>query len=175
MLAKSNNSDIIENRVAASGLMNINLEDFYPRGERVVVDIKDFLSSGLIVREKEFREKVKTTDWRFYEGKLVALHCTAEAIIPLWAYMLITSSLAPFAKKVVTGDRDFLEKVLFNDTLNKIDVEKYRGKMVIINGCSQLPVPLAAFTEIVTLLQPVVKSIMFGEACSTVPIYKSKT
>jgi len=162
----------IENRVAQSSLKNFNLEDFYPKGERVLLDMADYLFEGLVLREKDFREKVKSTDWSAFQDKYVAIDCTADAIVPTWAYMLLASALEPFAKKVVMGNLQVLETVLFQKALSKIDLEEFRDERIIIKGCSKYPVPESAYVEITSLLRPIAKSIMFGEACSNVPIYK---
>ena len=162
----------IINRVEQSGLIEFNLEDHYPEGERVLVDVKDNLFQGLMLREKDFREFVKSEDWSKYKNKFVGLTCSADAIVPTWAYMLLATALEPFAKKIVFGDLKTLETMIFSDVLSKIKVEDFRDKRVVIKGCSKLPVPESAYVEITRLLRPVAKSIMYGEACSTVPIYK---
>ena len=162
----------IINRVAKSGIITINLEEFYPHGERVLFDIKDHLFQGLILKEKDFREFIKNEDWSTYTGKYVALICSEDAIVPTWAYMLLTSQLEPFVKKVVFGDLETLETVLYNEILNKLNINAYKDVRVVIKGCGDLPVPIAAFVEITRLLRPVAKSIMYGEACSMVPLYK---
>jgi hypothetical protein len=162
----------IVNKVSQSGLITIDLEEFYPEGKRVLFDIKDHLFQGLILREKDFREFIKNEDWNKYKDKFVALTCSADAIVPTWAYMLLTSQLEPVAKKVVFGNLETLETILYNDVLSKINTDDYKDARVVIKGCGNLPVPRAAFVQITSLLQPVVKSIMYGEACSTVPLYK---
>ena len=162
----------IENKVDKSGLIIFNLEDHYPKGERVLFDIKDVLFQGLILKEKDFRAFVKNHDWTQYQDKYVALYCSADAIVPTWAYMLLTTAIEPHAKKVVFGDLNVLETVLFNDALGKIKIEDFNDERVIIKGCSKYPVPEAAYVELTRLLRPVVKIMMFGEACSTVPLYK---
>lgn len=162
----------IVNRVANSSLITIDLEDFYPSGERVQFDIKDQLFQGMILREKDFREFVKNHDWEQYRGKNIALTCSADAIVPTWAYMLLTTRLAPVANMVVFGDLPALELALFKEALSKIEVEDYLGKKIVIKGCGNLPVPESAYVELTRLLQPVVATLMFGEPCSTVPIYK---
>jgi len=162
----------IINKVAQSGLITFNLEDLYPQGERVLFDIKNNLFEELILREKDFREFVKTNDWSVYKNKFVAVHCSVDAIVPIWAYMLVVAAMEPFAKKIVFGNLETLETILFYEILSKIDVEKFREERVIIKGCSNYEIPIFAFTEITRLLRPVAKSVMFGEACSTVPIYK---
>ncbi|MGE0635328.1 MAG: DUF2480 family protein [Bacteroidia bacterium] len=164
----------IINKVASSGLTEFNLEDFYPKGERVVFDLKDFLFQGLILKEKDFREALKSFDWTTYKDKYVAVLCSADAIVPSWAFMLIAVYLEPYAKRVVFGNPDMLETVLYNDALSKLDIEKFRGEKIIIKGCSKYPVPESAYVEITRLLRPVARSIMYGEACSTVPLFKAK-
>lgn len=164
----------ITNKIEQSGLIEINLDEFYPSGERAVIDVKDNLFQGLILKEKDFREYVKTNDWARYQDKFVAITCTADAIVPTWAYMLIAAALQPYAKKYVFGNLNTLETVLFNDAFSAIDPEKYRDKKVMVKGCGNVPVPESAFVEIVSLLSPVASSVMFGEACSTVPVYKKK-
>ena len=166
--------DEIINKVAQSGLVEFNLEEYYPEGERVLFDIKDQLFQGLILREKDFREFVKSKDWSLYKDQYVALVCSADAIVPTWAYMLLATALEPFAKKIVFGDLKTLETVLFNEALSKINPADYSDQRVVIKGCSNLPVPESAYVEITRLLRPVVKSIMYGEPCSTVPLYKKK-
>ena len=150
----------IVNKVAQSGLVEFNLEDLYIKGDRVVFDIKEQLFQGLILREKD---------------KMVALVCTADAIVPTWAYMLLATALEPYAKRIVFGNLEVLETVLFNESLSKIEIEKFRDQRIVIKGCSNLPVPESAYVEITRLLRPVAKSIMYGEPCSTVPIYKQKS
>ena len=164
----------IKNRVAESGLTEIHLEDFYPEGERVLIDVKNNLFQGLILKEKEFREFVKNEDWKKYQDKFVAITCSADAIVPTWAFMLIATSLQPFAKKFVFGDLKTLETILFNEALSKINPEAFKEKRVVIKGCGEIPVPESAYVELTRILTPVVKSIMFGEPCSTVPVFKKK-
>jgi hypothetical protein len=162
----------IINKIAQSGLIEFNLEEYYPTGDRVVLDIKDQLFQGLILKEKDFREFVKNEDWTKYTDKYVALTCTADAIIPTWAYMLLATALSSYAKKCVFGNLDTLETVLFDEALSGINPEQYRDGRIVIKGCSNLPVPPSAYVEITRLLKPVAKSIMYGEPCSTVPLYK---
>lgn len=164
--------DSIVNKVAQSGLITIDLEEFYPPGERVLFDIKDLLFQGLILREKDFREYIKNEDWSKYKDKYVALICSADAIVPTWAYMLLATHLEPFAKKVVFGNLETLETILYNELLSKIKIEDYKDARIVIKGCGNLPVPKAAYVQITSLLRPVAKSIMYGEPCSTVPLYK---
>ncbi len=162
----------IINKVALSGIITINLEEFYPQGERVLFDIKDLLFQGLILREKDFREFVKNEDWRKYTDKYVALICSADAVVPTRAYMLLAIQVEPYTKKVVFGDLETLETVLYNEVLNKLNINEYKDARIVIKGCGHLPVPKAAYVEITRLLRPVAKSIMYGEACSMVPLYK---
>jgi hypothetical protein len=162
----------IINKVAESGLITINLEDYYPKGERVLFDIKDLLFQGLILKEKEFREFLKNEVWNNYKNKYVAIICSADAIVPTWAYMLLASHLEPYAKRVIFGDLEMLDTILYNEILNKIDIDNYRDSRIVIKGCGDLPVPKSAYVELTRLLRPVAKSIMYGEPCSTVPLYK---
>ena len=164
----------IVNKVAQSGLVTLDPAAFYPEGERVVYDIKDNLFRGLILREKDFREFVKAHDWSQYDGKNVAVTCTADAIVPAWAYMLLANRLAPYAREVVFGNEEVLETVLFVKNIANMDVEQYRDQRLVIKGCGDIDVPVSAYVELTRKLTPVVKSLMFGEPCSTVPIYKKK-
>lgn len=162
----------IINRVATSGIVSLDLEELYHPGERVIYDIKDNLFQGMILREKDYREFLKSHDWSQYTDKNIAVICSEDAIVPTWAYMLLAIQLEPFANKVVFGDLSALEGQLFSDAICKIDPEEYRGKRVVIKGCSKFPVPISAYMDITTLLKPVAQSLMFGEPCSTVPLYK---
>lgn len=162
----------IINRVANSKLTTIDLEDFYPVGERVVFDIKDWLLEGFVLKEKDFRAYAKAHEWSQYEGKFVALTCSSEAIVPGWAFMLLSTYLAPVAKKVIVGDLETLETVLYTEIINQLDISQYRDLPVIIKGCSKRPVPQNAYLQLISKLQPVAKSIMYGEACSSVPLFK---
>ncbi|AKQ47373.1 hypothetical protein TH63_19710 [Rufibacter radiotolerans] len=160
------------NRVANSGLVTLNLEEYLHPGERVVYDIKDNLFMELMLREKDFRAFVKEHDWSQYEGKNVAIICSTEAIVPTWAYMLLASKLQPYVNRYVFGDLKALEQALLQDAISKINAEDYKDAKVVIKGCGQIPVPTYAYVEIMQKLLPVVSSIMYGEPCSTVPIYK---
>lgn len=164
----------IINKVAQSGLVTLDPAQFYAPGERVVYDIKDNLFHGLMLREKDFREFVKMHDWAQYRDKNIAITCTADAIVPAWAYMLLANRMAPYARQVVFGDAEVLETVLFVTELKALDVEQYRDQRVVIKGCGDIPVPVSAYVELTQRLTPVAKSLMFGEPCSTVPIYKRK-
>jgi hypothetical protein len=162
------------NKVAASGLITLNLEEYYHTGERVVYDIKDNLFHGLMLREKDFREFIKAHDWAAYTGKNISIIFSADAIVPTWAYMLLANKLKPYANEVVFGSLETLESVLFAKALAKIDLNAFAGERVVIKGCADIEVPVSAYVEITGLLTPVVKSIMYGEPCSTVPIFKRK-
>lgn len=162
----------ILNRVVESSLVTFDLEDLYTHGERVSFDIGSVLYEGLVLREKDFREFVKNNNWSEYTDKLVNVFCSTDAIIPTWAYMLIASCIQPYARKLVMGSTQTLEEVLFSEAIGKVEVGNFREKRVVVKGCSKVDVPDAAYFEITNKLLPVVKSIMFGEACSTVPIYK---
>ncbi|MCO4293100.1 DUF2480 family protein [Solitalea sp. MAHUQ-68] len=164
----------IVNKVANSGLISFDLALYYHSGERIVYDIKDNLFHGLILREKDFREFVKEHDWAQYQGKNVAITCSADAIVPTWAYMLLATKLEPFANRVVFGNLEALEIVLFRDALASVDLEQFRDQRLVVKGCGDIPVPISAYVEITLLLRPIVKSIMYGEPCSTVPLYKRK-
>ena len=162
----------IINRVANSKLVTIDLEDFYPSGERMILDIKDWLLDGLVLREKDFREKAKTHDWSQYQDKFVALTCSSEAIIPGWAFMLLSTYLNPVARKVVIGDLEQLETILYTEVLEKRDFSEFQDLPVIVKGCSRKPVPQNAYIQLISRLQPIARSIMYGEACSSVPLFK---
>ncbi len=164
----------IINKVAKSSLVSLDLEDHYPKGERVVYDLKDNLFMGLILKEKDFRAFLKTHDWEQYAGKNVAITCSEDAIVPTWAYMLLAIHLEPYTNKIVFGTLSDLEEKLFYDAIDSINIEDFRDERVVVKGCSKVPVPTAAYVEITRRLQPVVQSLMFGEPCSTVPLYKKK-
>lgn len=165
----------IINKVANSGLITIDLEEYYPKGERVLFDIKPLLFQELILKEKDFREFIKTNDWSVYQNKFVAVICSADAIVPTWAYMLIGIALEPFAKKIVFGNLEVLETLLFHEVLSKIDYASFKDQRIVIKGCGNLPVTTNAYIELTNKLKPVAKSIMYGEPCSTVPLYKAKS
>ena len=164
-------SEII-NRVSTSSLITLDLEDFYPEGNRIVFDIKDWLLEGFVLREKLFREEAANHDWNQYKDSYVALTCSTDAIIPAWAYMLLATHLQPYAKKVITGSLENLETVLYTQIIDKLEVTPFIDKPVIVKGCSNKPVPQNAYLLLIEKLQPVVKSLMYGEACSSVPLYK---
>lgn len=162
------------NRVAKSGIITLNLENYYPQEEILVFDIKDHLFKGLILREKDFRAVVAEHDWSQYTDKNLAIYCSTDAIVPIWAYQLATIHAAPFAKAIVHGDEKNFVVAHYNKTLASLDLEEYRDQRIVIKGCSDKPVPISAYTELARLLTPVAKKIMYGEPCSMVPLYKKK-
>ncbi|ULQ55627.1 DUF2480 family protein [Flavihumibacter rivuli] len=167
-------SDVIVNKVAESGLVTLDLETFYPKEEIVVFDLKEYLFMGLILKEKDFREAMKQLDWTVYQDKLVAVTCSADAIIPVWAYMLVASNLQPFAKDVYLGSAEELLKERFLQNIRQIDTHSLEDKRVVVKGCGDTPIGEYAYLEVTKLLRPVAKTIMYGEPCSTVPVYKKK-
>ena len=166
-------NDVIINKVAGSGIITIDLETFYPKAEIAVFDMKDYLFKGLILKEKEFREALKHTDWEQYNGKYIALTNTADAIIPMWAYMLVVSYLQPQAKDIVFGSEKDLVQTLMLNNISNINEDDYADKRIVIKGCGDVVLPEAAYAAITKKLRPVVKSLMYGEPCSTVPVYKA--
>lgn len=165
----------IVNRVANSKLITFDLEHYYTEGKRVCIDLKDWLFEEIILKEKDFRAAIAAHSWEQYEGAYVALYCSTDAIVPAWAYMLITSRLQPFAAKIVQGPLEILEAALFQSALEDINFEAYRDRAVIIKGCSSKPVPNAAYGMATQKLQTVARSIFYGEACSSVPVYKQNS
>jgi hypothetical protein len=164
-------SEII-NKVAQSSLVTLNLEELIHPGERVVYDITQNLFHGLILKEKDFRAFVKENDWLVYTGKNVAVICSADAIVPTWAYMLLATKLEQYAHRYVFGNLEALEQALFQEAIAKIDPEDYREAKVVVKGCGSIPVPTFAYVEIMHKLLPVASSVMYGEPCSTVPLFK---
>lgn len=162
------------NRVAESAILSFDLAKFYPSGERVLYDIKENLFQGLLLREKDFREFVKNHDWSQYQGKHVAIYCSADAIVPTWAYMLLATKLSPYAATVVFGNLEALESVLFDRALETLDLEPYRDQRVVVKGCGEIPVPVSAYVSLTAKLTAIAKSVMYGEPCSTVPLFKKK-
>jgi len=165
-------SDEIINRVAISKLVTIDLEDYYPKGERVLFDIKDWLWEGLVLREKDFRQQAGAHNWQQYQNNYVALTCSTDAIIPAWAFMLLSTYLEPYATKIVIGDLDTLELSIYQDIISELDISEFNDQPIIIKGCSNKPIPDNAYIQLTTKLKPIAKSIMYGEACSSVPLYK---
>ena len=164
--------DTIVNKVAQSGLQTIDLEEYFDASPKVQLDIKDWLFMGLMLKEKEFRESLKAHDWQQYTSQHVAVFCSTDAIVPTWAYMLIANKLSGIAKSVIFGSLADLELKLFVQAIDTLDIESFRDQKVVIKGCSKHPVPVSAYVYLTEKLTPLVKSIMYGEPCSTVPIYK---
>lgn len=160
------------NRVANSSLITINLEDYFPSQPIVQFDIKDYLFQGLILKEKEFREALKAHDWVQYQDHHLAVFCSTDAIVPIWAYMLVSTSAKPFAKTIFQGTPAEMLKKLYMQAIDQMTFEQYQDQRIVIKGCSDKPVPAAAYLDIAARLQPYAQSIMYGEPCSTVPIFK---
>ncbi len=165
-------ADILVNKVAESGIISFDLEEYYPKEAIKIFDLKDFLFMGLILKEKDFRAALPEVDWAQYQDANVAITCTADAIIPMWAYMLVASFLQPVAKNVVFGDEKKLVSAVLLKNLASVKGEDYTDQRVVVKGCGEVPVPEEAYVEITNKLRPFAKSIMYGEPCSTVPIYK---
>ena len=162
----------IINKVANSALITFNLEDYYEPGDRILLDIKDQLYEGLVLREKDFRDFIKIHNWAQYENKLVAITCSTDAIVPTWAYMLLAIAIKPFAKRVVFGSLQDLEIENYRNALLKIQWSDFKDAKIVIKGCSKVDVPVAIYVEVVNQLRPYAGSLMFGEPCSTVPLFK---
>lgn len=170
-----NNEPTLVNKVAESGIITLNLEQFLPdRASIVSFDLKPFLFKELLLREKDFRASITAQDWSQYAGKHVAVYCSSDAIIPMWAYMLVGAALEPFAQTVFSGTVAALQTQLLLSNLENMAIAEYTDKRVVIKGCGDIALPEAAFLSIATKLKPVVKSLMYGEPCSTVPVYKKK-
>jgi hypothetical protein len=166
-------SEEIKNRVSESGIVTIDPESFLTEGERVVFDIKPILFQEQLLREKDLRDFIKTNDWSQYKNKLVAITCTSDAIVPTWAYMLLALALEPFAKKIVFGNLQELENQLLAESFSKLDLTPFKDARIVIKGCGEKDVPVNAYVQLASLLKPLAKSIMYGEPCSTVPLYKA--
>ncbi len=163
------------NKVAESGIITLNLEEFFPKEQVVIFDIKDYLFMGLILKEKDFRQALKDLNLEEYKNKIVAVVCSAEAIIPMWAYMLISSVLLQTAHTVMMGNENEVIKKTLIKNIQQIEIKEFTDKRIVIKGCGETPIPEEAYLEITNLLRPVAKSIMYGEPCSTVPVYKKQT
>ena len=166
--------DEIINKVDQSGLITLNLEDYYNPDKRVFIDLKEHLYEGVILRERDFRAFVKSNDWSQYRDCNIAIDITTDAIVPAWAFMLVASAVSPFAKTVIKGSLEDLNKHLYTIALQKIDLTELQDKFVIVKGCSNVPVPESTYVELCALLQPVVKTLSYGEACSKVPLFKKR-
>jgi hypothetical protein len=164
--------ETIVNKVAESGIITLDLAPFVPSDEVAVFDLKPFLFREMILREKDYRAALLTHDWQQFSGKHVAVTCSVDAIVPVWAYMLATSYIQPYAASVLFGTKDELVKMLINQRISQIDINEYADKRVVIKGCGDVAIPDAAYVAVTQHLRPVVKSLMYGEPCSTVPIYK---
>ena len=167
-------ADTIFNRVAESKLITFDLEKLYQIGDRMPIDLSQWLDKGIILREKEFRLKLKQHNWRAYRNQFVAIYCSTDAVLPAWASLLVTTYLQPYAKKVVMGTLIDLETHLFTEEIKKINVSSFKDKAVIIKGCTDKKVPEDSYVQLISRLQPVVKSLFYGEACSSVPLFKKK-
>jgi hypothetical protein len=163
------------NKVAESGLITIDLENWYPKGEIVVFDLKDYLFMGMIVKEKEFRDTLKNTDWEVYRNKMVSIICSVDAIIPSWAFMLVASCLQPVCKELALATPEEMRKQVFLRNIQSINSVDYKDQRVIVKGCGDTPIGDFAYLEITRILRPVVRSLMYGEPCSTVPVFKKQT
>jgi len=166
--------DQIINRVTNSAIVTLDLEGFYPEGKRILLDISPWLLEGIVLQEKDFRKHVQAQDWSKYQDYYVALTCITDAIIPGWAYMLVSLKLAPYATKTIVGTLETLESILYSSIIENLNIDPYIGKPVIIKGCATKPIPENAFVLISQKLQPIARSIMYGEACSAVPLFKKK-
>lgn len=166
--------ETIINKVAESGLITIDPATYYPKGDIIIFDLKDFLFMEMILKEKDFRQALKDLDWNKYAEKIVTITCSADAIIPLWAYMLVATYLQPLANEFFFGTKEQAFEKLYLKNIGKINAQDFEDKRVVIKGCGSKPIPEAVYVEIVSILRPVVKSIMYGEACSTVPVFKKK-
>ena len=163
------------NKVAESGLITVDPASYIPNGETSVFDLKDYLFMGLILKEKDFRETLKKMDWEQYRDKNVAVTCSADAVIPVWAYMLVAANLQPVATEVVMGDEKELQRILFLKNISQINTQEFIDQRVVIKGCGDTPIGDFVYLELTKLLRPVAKSIMYGEPCSTVPVFKKKS
>ena len=167
-------ADTIFNRVAESKLITFDLEKLYQIGDRMPIDLSQWLDKGIILREKEFRLKLKQHNWKAYRNQFVAMYCSTDAVLPAWASLLVTTYLQPYAKKVVMGTLVDLETHLFTEEIKKINISSFKDKAVIIKGCTDKKVPEDSYVQLISRLQPVVKSLFYGEACSSVPLFKKK-
>ena len=167
-------ADTIFNRVAESKLITFDLEKLYQIGDRITIDLSQWLDKGIILREKEFRLKLKQHNWKAYRNQFVAIYCSTDAVLPAWASLLVTTYLQPYAKKVVMGTLIDLETHLFTEEIKKINVSSFKDKAVIIKGCTDKKVPEDSYVQLISRLQPVVRSLFYGEACSSVPLFKKK-
>lgn len=164
----------LRNKVTESGIITINPENYFPKEDIVVFDIKDFLFMEMILKEKDFREKLKSLDWTPYNNKTITITCSADAIIPMWAYMLVVTYLQPIAHKIFVGTKEDAQKELLLQNIRNINTADFVNKRLVIKGCGDLSIGDYAYAEITKVLLPIAKSLMYGEPCSTVPVYKKK-
>ena len=164
----------IVNKVAESGIITLDLEIFYPKEEIIELDIKNFLFMEMLLKEKDFREKLDQTDWTLFKDKIVAVFCSTDAIIPMWAYMLVSTKLSPHAKEIFLGNKKETIEKLVEKNIQQTGVEQFKDKRVVVKGCGEIEISPSAYLSISNKLLPVVKSLMYGEPCSTVPVYKKK-
>ena len=167
-------SEPLINKVAESGLISLDLAQYIPNNEIVVFDIKPYLFKELMLKEKDFRASLATIDWSEFENKIVGIFCSTDAIIPMWANMLIVANLSPYVKSVFFGDENKTRELVLLEEIQKIDPSVFTDQRVVVKGCGDKPIGESAFIAITQKLRPVVKSIMYGEPCSTVPVYKKK-
>jgi Protein of unknown function (DUF2480) len=163
------------NKVSQSALVTLDLESFFPADDIQIFDLKPFLFMELILKEKDFRAALLTTDWSVYKGKIVGVYCSADAVIPVWAYMLVTTYLQPYAKDIIMGDEAAVLRQILTNRIQAIDPNEYKDQRIVIKGCGEKPIGDFAYLEITKLLRPVAKSIMYGEPCSTVPVFKAQS
>ena len=166
--------EAIVNKVSESGLITLDLEQYYPREEVMLFDLKDYLFMGLILKEKDYREALKNLEWETYRNKYIGVTCSADAIIPPWAYMLAASYLQPLAKDVIMGDEKEVHRTVFLQNIQGINIDEFSGQRVVVKGCGETPIGDFAYMEVTKRLRPVARTIMYGEPCSTVPIYKNR-
>jgi hypothetical protein len=167
-------TDVFVNKVAESGIITLDLEAYYPKEEVAVFDMKDYLFMGLILKEKDFRQALKSLDTSVFRDKIAAITCSTDAVIPMWAYMLAASAIQPVVKEIVFGNEETAKKNTLLKNINTININEFTDKRVVIKGCGEVPVAEEAYIEITKLLRPVAKSIMYGEPCSTVPVFKKE-
>jgi len=167
-------SELIQNKVSESGLVTLNLEEYFPKEEVVSFDLKPYLFMELLLKEKDFRQSLQDIEWAKFKDKIVAVNCSSDAIIPVWAYMLVAAALQPHAAAIVFGDSDKATQEVLLKNVFKIDLESFKDQRVVIKGCGELPISESVYMHVTFMLRPVVKSIMYGEPCSTVPVYKKR-
>lgn len=169
------NDNIIVNKVAQSPLITIDIKDFYPeKSEYEIYDIANYLYERLILKEKNFRQQLKEIDYSFYKNKYLGVYCSEDAIIPQWAYLLVVTHFQPFVKKIFFANEKKLIQNILIDKINALSLENFKDKPIVIKGCSDKEIEIEVYMELTSRLMPVAKSIMYGEPCSTVPLFKRK-